>query len=63
MVTDCIVCLGSGDGQPGDGAAAAVSGERYAASPQSQEEREEESLVYCESLRLHRMNQSYKNMH
>ena len=39
-----------GDGQPGDGAAAAVSGERHAASSQSQEDGEEESLVRCESL-------------
>ncbi len=38
-----------GDGQPGDGAAAAVSGEGHTASSQSQEDRKEESLVCCES--------------
>lgn len=40
-----------GDGQPGDGAAAAVSRERHVASSQSQEDGEEESLVRCESRR------------
>lgn len=38
-----------GDGEPGDGAVAAVAGERHAASPQSQEGGEEEGVVRCES--------------
>lgn len=38
-----------GDGEPGDGATAAVAGERHAAWPESQEGREEEGVVRCES--------------
>lgn len=38
-----------GDGEPGDGAAAAIAGERHAAWPQSQEGGEEEGVVRCES--------------
>ena len=44
-----FLCVSAGDGQRGDGAAAAVSGERHAASPQGQEDGEEESVVCCES--------------
>lgn len=46
-----VVSVFVGDGQPGDGAAAAVSWERHVASSQSQEDGEEESLVRCESRR------------
>lgn len=45
------VSVFAGDGQPGDGEAAAVSWERHVASSQSQEDGEEESLVRCESRR------------
>lgn len=44
-----------GDGQRGDGAAASVSGERHAASSQSQEDGEEESLV-CRESNFHLLN-------
>lgn len=58
-----IRVLFAGDGEPGDGAAAAVSGERNAASPQSQEDGEEEGLVCCEYSQCPCLIYSFANWH